>query len=310
MSQVAHSTDKIAGPSIGIVKGSYPLSFPRRMLLLTTGAFLFIIPALLIFGMFHMKEASGIYVSLFVGILMLGTVSLLLFSAWYPHLEVRSDGVEVRGAIGYSKFFVPWEDIDSLRLIRWSEGLILRKPLTIRAAQNWKNWSGVTFGGAPMYSEDLRELIDEACYVPLAIFGCWSKDGVLMKAIKEYAPHLIENLEKERAEGGEEAITGGGLTKENKLVLLLVFGFTGLIVAASIFVGLYYPEALEHLGALNNIGRYAGYAAGFAMALYGMVNIRASYHFLRNRKPWYALFWLVAAIVQLLVAILFVAPKA
>ena len=229
------------------------------------------------------------------------TIAILLFSAWYPRLTLSAEGIRARGAIGYSSILVPWHNVERVWLRANKEGLILRAPLQNRAANRWKNWTGISYMGARLFDDEQQRYINEQRYLPLQIFAYWLRHGDLSAELANRAPALAGDLEAQQA----------GYRKEQSAanrVILWVFAGSLLIVAGTIAYAIWAhgqppPQRAALAKGEQFLDRFAGRAFALALVIYAMINIRAAFGFLQRKEVGYAAFWFLYAMIQILLVI-------
>ena len=282
---------------------SYTISPRRRLLLLcVAGLFLFIPTALLVCAAFS-SDAALITAGAIVTCIMLPFAVFMCFCAWYPRLTVADDGIHLRGIIGFAPFSVAWEMLENLRLNPGSEALILRQALQTRAARSWSNWSGVNLSGSPLYDDAQKQLINAALYVPIEAFAWWFEYGDLLAAMRKHAPAIFEHFEARRAAAKQAR-------KSDRKMITIVSAITASVIALAVIAGIYYSDTFDgsKIGSIANLTMSSlGYVVALVLGLYAICNLATAFRFATARKFGLAIFWLVAAIVQFLLAILAVA---
>jgi hypothetical protein len=274
----------------------YRLSPLRRVILDGVAVALLALPAGILIA-----NPMAIGVAGLIFLCLLPTLFILLFTAWYPRLTVSSEGIRVRGAIGYSSLLIPWNDIERVSLRANKEGLILHQPLESRAAARWKNWSGVRFFGSSMFDDEQQRYINQQRYVPIQIFAYWLRHADLATEIAGYAPALAEGLQAQEAGYRKEQ------SKANRTILWL-FAITLLICAGTIGYAAWsrnQPPAQRAALARGEhfLDRFAGRAFALSLGVYALVNLQASFGFLKRKQPAYAAFWFLFAAIQILLVI-------
>ena len=279
---------------------SYSLSPRRRVVILSVAGFFLALPLLLLVGWYFSGEQALALAAGIVACIMLPFFIYMCVCAYYPRLSVCADGLMVRGVIGFAPINIAWESIERLRLNCGSEALVLRQPLQSRAARFWGNWSGTSYSGSPLYDQEQQELIRAARYVPLQAFAWWFEHGDLLTNMRSHAPALFENFDRE--------ISAAKLARaSNRRMIIGISVLTVACLAVAVYFGIYHPDALENPSVTsfgNKVLTVAGYLVAVVLGLYAVANILAVFQFAKARKFGMAAFWLVAAVVQFLLAIL------
>lgn len=277
----------------------FKISPRRRLILLTTAGFFISIPTLLAISSIITKDSSIAAAAGIVLCIMLPFAAYMFFCAWYPRLKVCSDGLELRGIIGFAPFKVRWEQIERIRLLPGSEAFILNQAIQTRASKQWANWSGVSYRGAPMYDQEQRELINQARYVPFEAFAWWLENGSLLQTLKNHIPEKLENYSQQIIEAKE-------LRSKNRRVLQIVFSGSAVVIILAIYAGLCHPDWLDdpQVGsiAMRLIDLLQAVIA-LGLFLHALVNTIAAIQFVKKRSIGLAIFWLIAAVIQVLLSV-------
>jgi hypothetical protein len=280
-------------PSAPVRPHAYPLSPLRLAILDGISLALVALPAAVL-----ISNPAGIRGALLIFLCLAPTLSILLFTSWYPRLTVSPEGIRVRGAIGYSSLLIPWTNIERMSLRANKEGLILREPLRNRAIARWKNWTGVSFLGAKFFDDQQQQYIDEQRYVPIAIFAFWLRHGELATEIASYAPSLAKDIRAQQP----------GYRKEQSaanLTMMRVLAISLLICACTIGYAIWSrnqpPERRARLAkGESELDRFAGRAFALSLGIYALMNLRAAFSFWKRKQAGFAAFWLVYAVIQIL----------
>ena len=284
---------------------SYHISPRRRLVLLSVAGFFIALPSLLLLAWIFSADQSLAFAAAIVACIMLPFFIFMCFCAFYPRLDVTPDGLHLRGVIGFARIFVAWTSIERLRLEPGSEALVLRDPLTTRSARSWGNWSGVRYSGAPLYDREQQELIKAARYVPLQAFAWWFEHGDLLALMRTHAPALFENFDQVMQTAKQRSAA-------SRKIVLGVSVFTAICIGLAVYLGIYYPDLFDHptVGSLaSKISIVLGYVIALVLSWCAIVNLIASFQFARSRKYGMTAFWLIAAVVQFLLAILSLAKS-
>lgn len=223
----------------------------------------------------------------------------LIFCMSYTRMSISEKGIDVRGTLGFKPLFVPWENIERIRAKHGSEALILKESLQTKSAKSMANWSGIYIRGVPYYDDEQRGFINQLRYVPIDAFGWWFEHGNLKTKIQEFAPSLIESFEEERK-------ISAVASEKDKKIIKIVFGITALLLAAAIYIGINEPEFMknESFVAFDNILSIIFKSVlSIVLVLTGGLNFISSTRFLKEGKIFLSIFWMIAAIIQLLLIV-------
>ena len=91
---------------------SYGLGPKRKWVMY--GAIIGLLAALALIAVADPK--GGIAAALVLLVAIAPTIAILGFFARYPRLTVTAEGLRLRGAMGFSTIFVPWSNLEQLRL--------------------------------------------------------------------------------------------------------------------------------------------------------------------------------------------------
>ena len=215
--------------------------------------------------------------------------------------------MRLRGAMAFSTIFIPWSNLQQVRLKANAEGLILREPLTCRAAASFKNWAGMRYGGSALFDADQHHYILLQRYVPLQSFAYWFRRGELLAQIQQHAPWLTDDLK------GQEPSYEESKTRERRK-LIWIFGISAVICLVAGVVGLLNPELSPKHQAVVNHGFTAAnhvvsWCLGIGLAGYAIYNLLAAWKFASRKQYGYAAMWLLMAIFQLLLLLTVIFPS-
>jgi hypothetical protein len=134
------------------------------------------------------SESALVITSLIVSAILLPLFFLVERAA---RLILTRDGVEVKQAGANLKS--SWENILGLRLVRGSEGFVLRDPMSGRGVQRFASAAAVRMRGVSMYDEEVGQLIAQHRFIPIEAFAYWLRRGNLLEVIGQHAPQLLSN---------------------------------------------------------------------------------------------------------------------
>jgi hypothetical protein len=167
----------------------YHLSPLRRAILIAFWG-LFAIPLLAV-GIWMNDPAA-----LATGILFsLITAPIFAVSGWwYPRLVLTSNRIE-RYNLGY-RLTTTWDNVADIRLVKGSEGFILRQSMEDKGAYLFARAANLRFGIGliRLYDPEVLSLIRERRFLPIEAFAYWLKHGELGHRIALQAPWLADQL--------------------------------------------------------------------------------------------------------------------
>jgi hypothetical protein len=217
------------------------------------------------------------------------TAILLPMVAWVTRaarLIVTPEGVEAR-QVG-ANLQSSWENVEEIRLVRGSEGFILREPMTGRGAERFAVSSQVAMRGAPLYEAGRRQLLGEKRFIPFEAFAYWLDHGDLRQVQGQYAPDLLKNARTVEAEGA-------GPPKLSTARIIAITAIIILSIGAGVLMALLPSSVNVHVFRIL-LGLLA-----LAMALIATRNFLSAIYLFRARKFGSCLLWGSLAVVQVLV---------
>ena len=278
---------------------TFGLSPRRQYFLLAAAAFFCLFPTALVVGGLISGDTAAASAGMITACIMLPFVAFMLFWAYYPRLTVDASGINLRGTIGLASIFVPWKNVERLRLTPMSEGFILRDPLDTKATQKLRNYSGVVLRGAAMYDQEQRQFMSDLRYVPFEAFAHWLDRGTLLRAIEQYAPNLVSNFTAERAAAKR-------IDPRDKRIIIVVSAIAVLALITAVLFGI-YGESLSTstqaklASVVNTVTYFCLWLAAAGLTVYTCVNLRSAWQLLRERQYGQAVLWSGLAAMQVLV---------
>ena len=195
-------------------------------------------------------------------------------------LELHQVGVHVS---------TPWSNIASVRTQRKAEGLVLHEPMAGKGAERLAIASGFSYGGAPMYDEERRQLLYQQRFVPLDGFSYWLHKGDLQEAITRRAIALNSDVARTPAADGLPPAEKMS-KKRVALIIVLIVACIGLGVASAIS-----PTIMARVEPVMALAVMLG------LGIYAVANmVSAANHFRARQFGWFMLLTLMALIQALL----------
>ncbi len=177
------------------------------------GVWLLFAGSLTLSGIIERDPAMVLVAGIFSAIML--PIVWLAFRA--TKLVLTADGIELRQAGAHVS--TPWSNVAAIRTQRGAEGLILHQPMTGKGAEGLAAVSGMSIGGAPMYGEDIRQLLHEKRFISLNGFSYWLHKGDLHEAIKARST----TLSSEPAQA-PDAASAAEKTPRSRIALMLALG--------------------------------------------------------------------------------------
>ena len=94
----------------------YRVSPWRRLILLVTAVFLLSIALLAGIAVWVAKDQAVVWIGAGVACTFSSLAALFVFIAWYPRLVLSGEGIQVCATITFSTVFIPWDNVERLRL--------------------------------------------------------------------------------------------------------------------------------------------------------------------------------------------------
>ena len=236
-------------------------------------------------GAWYASDPALLIVGAIVG-LIIGSV-FAIAGWWYPRLVVDTGGIALC-QLGWS-LSTTWENVAAARLIRGSEGLILRQPLNSKGANTLAAFRGVGVAGAAYYGPEQQQLIAERRFIPLEAFEYWFRHGDLREVIVGRAPWIADNPDQPSIEAvapPRQPMKRREIAKLISIVIILVW--IGVMCEGG-------PDALRKpLYQLMHI------LFGGVLIVYAIVNGRHAFSLFRERHFVTGLLWGAMAIFQVL----------
>jgi hypothetical protein len=180
-------------------------------------------------------RSAGALVCAFLTLLVLGLHALIS----YARLELTAEGVRLR-QIGIN-LAVPWIDVAGLRLDRGHEGFVTLRPIGGSGAANLAAIRGLGWYFIPIYNKEQQAVMADRRWIPIEAFAWHLRRGRLREDLARLAP-AVQSLPSQLAPPANPISPA---VRRRRLVILL--GALGVILAASVMLGLGPPSRKEHV---------------------------------------------------------------
>ncbi|MEQ1776769.1 MAG: hypothetical protein ABL891_23530 [Burkholderiales bacterium] len=227
--------------------------------------------------------------AMLVAVVILSAIMLPIF--WFSlrtaKLILTADGIELR-QVG-ANVSAPWSNVAAIRTQRGAEGLVLHQPMSGKGAERLAAVSGVSVGGAPMYDDERRQLLDEQRFIPLDGFAYWLHKGDLHETILQRATAL-------NAELTHALKTPPPSEKMPRKTLALII----VIIAAALGLGIASAMVPAVKSAVEPI---IGVVLMLAFSVYALKHLYDAVNHLRARHFGRCALSLLIALIQVMLAI-------
>ena len=138
-----------------------------------------------------LSDTPGDAAALWMGSTAFAVVLLGIF--WmirHARLDIGPDGVVLR-QIGY-RFETPWTNIIAMRVDRGHESFVTAQPVGGKGASTVA--AAASISPYALYDSEQQALIEEHRLIPFEAFAWHLRNGMLVREIRRFAPHLASDL--------------------------------------------------------------------------------------------------------------------
>lgn len=232
-----------------------------------------------------MNTEALIVVALLVACITLPAAAYLL--RWFRklRLSVSAEGLFVRGN-NQPERWIRWQEIEEVSMTRRAEGLIVREPIAPAS-----ELSQLHYAGTPLMHPVAQTYAVQGRFVDLQPFREVLADKAFVNLVHVHAPHLdlTPEAQLKRSPGANA-----------RLIWMIALG-----VVAMTLIGVAGYSSTDSNAFTDSFEVTFSLLVGIAMLIYAVNNSVGSLQRLRQRTFGFALLWILMALVQAVIGLMF-----